>query len=97
MFLLDTNVISEFAQAGRWQAEARVAAGVSGRDATSFYISALTLIELEMGILRIERCDAGKGERLRTWMDRSARCPSTRPWPVRRATPCAGLAPNGTR
>ena len=36
----------------------------------SFYISALTLMELEIGILRIERRDAVQGERLRRWMSR---------------------------
>ena len=70
MFLLDTNVISELRKLGDGKADARVVAWVSGRDAASFYISALTLMELEIGILRIERRDAGQGERLRTWMDR---------------------------
>ena len=70
MFLLDTNVISELRKLGDGKADARVAAWVSGGDAASFYISALTLMELEIGILRIERRDAGYGERLRTWMDR---------------------------
>ena len=70
MFLLDTNVISELRKLGDGRADARVAAWVSDRDAASFYISALTLMELEIGILRIERRDAGQGERLRAWMDR---------------------------
>ena len=70
MFLLDTNVISELRKLGDGRADARVAAWVSGRDAASFYISALTLMELEIGILRIERRDTVQGERLRTWMDR---------------------------
>ncbi len=70
MFLLDTNVISELRKLGDGRADARVAAWVSVRDAGSFYISALTLMELEIGILRIERRDAVQGERLRTWMDR---------------------------
>ena len=52
MFLLDTNVISELRKIGDGRADARVAAWVSGRDAVSFYISALTLMELEIGILR---------------------------------------------
>ena len=47
-----------------------MAAWVSGRDAASFYIFALTLMELEIGILRIERRDAGQGKWLGTWMDR---------------------------
>lgn len=70
MFLLDTNVISELRKLGDGRADARVVAWVSGRDAASFYISVLTLIELEIGILRIERRDAVQGERLRAWMDR---------------------------
>lgn len=70
MFLLDTNVISELRKLGDGKADARVVAWVAGRDAASFYISALTLMELEIGILRIERRDAGQGDRLRTWMGR---------------------------
>ena len=70
MFLLDTNVISELRKLGDGKADARVVAWVAGRDAASFYISALTLMELEIGVLRIERRDAGQGDRLRTWMER---------------------------
>ena len=70
MFLLDTNVISELRKLGDGRADARVAAWISGRDAASFYISALTLMELEIDILRIERRDAKQGDRLRAWMDR---------------------------
>lgn len=70
MFLLDTDVTSERRKFGDGRADARVAAWVSERDAASFHVSALTLIELETGILRIERRDAVQGERLRTRMDR---------------------------
>ena len=70
MYLLVTNVISELRKLGDGRADARVAAWVSDRDAASFCISALTLMELEIGILRIERRDAAQGKRLRTWMDR---------------------------
>lgn len=70
MYLLDTNVISELRRLGDGKADARVVAWVSGRDATDFYVSALTLMELEIGILRIERRDAKQGTQLRAWMDR---------------------------
>lgn len=70
MFLLDTNVVSELRKVGDGRADDRVTAWISGRDAASFYISVLTLMELEIGILRIERRDAEQGERLRSWMDR---------------------------
>lgn len=69
MFLLDTNVISELRKLGDGKANQRVAEWVSGRDASSFYISALTLMELEIGILRMERRDPGQGKRLRIWME----------------------------
>ena len=70
MFLLDTNVVSELRKVGDGRADARVTAWIAAEDAASFYISALTLMELEIGSLRIERRDAGQGERLRRWMDR---------------------------
>ena len=70
MFVLDTNVVSELRKLGDGRADARVAAWVSDREAASFYLSALTLMELEIGVLRIERRDARQGERLRRWMDR---------------------------
>ena len=69
MFVLDTNVVSELRKLGDGRADARVAAWVSDREAASFYLSALTLMELEIGVLRIERRDARQGERLRRWMD----------------------------
>lgn len=69
MFLLDTNVISELRKAGDGKADARVVAWLSAVDAATFYVSAVTLMELELGILLIERRDVAQGARLRTWMD----------------------------
>ena len=70
MFLLDANVVSELRKVGDGRADARVTVWIAEQDAQSFYISALTLMELEIGILRIERRDADQGKRLRHWMDR---------------------------
>ena len=70
MFLLDTNVVSELRKVGDGKADVRVTTWISGQDAASFYISVLTLMELEIGILRMERRDPGQAERLRIWMDR---------------------------
>ena len=61
MYLLDTNVISELRRLGDGKADARVVAWVSDRNAADFYVSALTLMELEIGILRIERRDVKQG------------------------------------
>ena len=69
-YLLDTNVVSELRKVGDGRADARVTAWIAGHDAASFYLSVLTLMELEIGILRIERRDAEQGKRLRHWMDR---------------------------
>jgi len=68
MFLLDTNVISELRKAGDGRADAHVVAWLSSVDAATLYLSAITLLEIELGVLRIERRDAPQGARLRAWM-----------------------------
>ena len=70
MFVLDTNVVSELRKVGDGKANPCVAEWVAGQQALDLYISALTLMELEIGVLRIERRDRRQGERLRTWMER---------------------------
>ena len=69
MFLLDTNVISELRKAGDGKANAHVVAWLSSVDAAAFYLSTVTIMELELGILRIERRDPAQGAMLRSWMD----------------------------
>ncbi len=71
MLLLDTNVVSELRKVGDGRANARVAEWIAGQDAATFYISTLTLMELEIGVLRMERRDELQGRRLRRWMDRN--------------------------
>lgn len=70
MFVLDTDVVSELRKAGDGKADANVVAWVSSVDAATLYLSAVTLLELELGILRILRRDTVQGTKLRTWMDR---------------------------
>lgn len=69
MFLLDTNVISELRKAGDGKADAAVVAWLSGMDASAFYLSAITVMELDLGIRLIERRDVAQGTRLRSWLD----------------------------
>ena len=64
-YLLDTNVVSELRKIGDGKADARVAAWVDTEDAESFFISAITILELERGVLGIQRRDAAQGVRLR--------------------------------
>jgi predicted nucleic acid-binding protein len=49
MFLLDTNVVSELRKAKAGNADANVTAWVSGVPYGSLFISAITVLELEMG------------------------------------------------
>ena len=69
MFILDTNVISELRKAGDGKADANVVAWLSSVDAGTLYLSAITLMEIELGVLRIERRDPLQGARLRAWVD----------------------------
>jgi predicted nucleic acid-binding protein len=68
MFLLDTNVLSELRKVGDGKADANVVTWVESVDAATLYLSAMTLMEIELGILQIERRDVAQGARLRTWM-----------------------------
>ena len=68
MFLLDTNVISELRKAGDGKANAQVVAWLAGVDAEALFLSAISLLELELGVLRMERRDPVQGARLRGWM-----------------------------
>ncbi|MBM9484477.1 type II toxin-antitoxin system VapC family toxin [Pseudomonas sp. ICBG1301] len=65
MYLLDTNVISELRKP---QADAKVVAWAKSVIAPRMFISAITLKELETGVLRIERRDPVQGKVLRTWL-----------------------------
>ena len=69
MFLLDTNVISELRKAGDGKADPAVVAWLSGMDASAFYLSAITVMELDPGIRLIERRDVAQGARLRSWFE----------------------------
>jgi hypothetical protein len=70
MFILDTNVLSELRKVGDGKADPKVVAWLSGIDAAGLYLSAITVLEIELGILRVQRRDPDQGARLRTWMDR---------------------------
>lgn len=52
-FLLDTNLISELRKVGDGKADANVVAWIAAEDAASFFISVITLLELERGVLGI--------------------------------------------
>jgi predicted nucleic acid-binding protein len=67
MFLLDTNVISELRRLDK--ADRNVVAWAKALPATNFFISAISVLEVELGALRIARKDAMQGAVLRSWID----------------------------
>jgi predicted nucleic acid-binding protein len=67
MFLLDTNVISELRRPER--ADNNVVAWAGAVPAASFFLSAISILEIELGTLLIERKDAVQGAVLRAWID----------------------------
>ena len=69
MFVLDTNVVSELRKAKAGKADARVTDWASNVSAGSLYVSAITILELEVGVLKIERRDRAQGAVMRAWMD----------------------------
>ena len=73
MYLLDTNVVSELRKAADGSANAGVMAWQAGVDPARCFVSALTMMELEIGVLRVERRDVNQGTRLRAWLDGSVR------------------------
>ena len=68
MYILDTNVVSELRKAKK--ANQNVKKWAQPLPAASLYISVISVLELEIGILLLERRDQGQGRILRAWMDR---------------------------
>ena len=68
MYILDTNVISELRKAKK--AHQNVKEWAQTLPSASLYISVISVLELEIGILLIERRDKEQGAILRAWMNR---------------------------
>lgn len=69
LYLLDTNVVSELRKVRSGKADPNVAAWTESVDAADLFVSAITIMELELGVLSIERKDATQGAMLRAWLD----------------------------
>lgn len=69
MYLLDTNVISELRKARAGKADSNVAAWAAPVPLMQLFVSVVTIHELEMGVLLVERRDPRQGRLLRTWLD----------------------------
>lgn len=69
MFLIDTNVISESRKVRSGRAAPDVVAWLKATDPSTTFISAMSVFELQLGVVQIERRDPVQGKHLRTWLD----------------------------
>jgi len=67
MFLLDTNVISELRRPDK--ADRNVVAWAHEIPAANFFMSVISILEIELGARLIERKDAAQGAILRSWIN----------------------------
>lgn len=68
MYLLDTNVISELRR-GKKGADPGVQRWAAGVAAAQMFLSAITILEIEQGILLKALRDPNQAEHLRTWFE----------------------------
>lgn len=69
MYVLDTNVVAELRKAKAGRADKNATAWAESVAPSSLFLSTITVLELELGVLLIERRDQSQGAVLRTWMD----------------------------
>ncbi len=68
MYLLDTNVLSEL-RPGKPKPSPQVRAWASTVPESQFFLSSITILEQEKGILQLERKTPPQGSALRTWLE----------------------------
>lgn len=92
MFVLDTNVISELRH-GKPNQSPEVRAWAAAQPASRLYLSAITILELEMGIQALERRSPPQGSALRVWLNgvRAAFAGRILPFTDNTAPVCASL------
>lgn len=69
MFLLDTNVVSELRKAKSGKMDKQVLAWADSAATSSLFLSVITIMELETGVLLVERRDPTQGAILRSWLN----------------------------
>ena len=69
MFLLDTNVVSELRKVGAGTGNRSVSRWSRSVEVAELFLSVVTIEEIEVGVLRIERQDPSQGKRFRTWLE----------------------------
>ena len=69
MFLLDTNVVLELRKIQSGKADPNVSTWADRVDAADLFLSAISIEELEIGVLQMVRRDGPQGTLLRAWLD----------------------------
>lgn len=69
MYLLDTNVISEFRKIASGKADKKVIEWSNTIEPVELFLSVVTIQELEIGTLLVERRDPAQGTLLRRWVN----------------------------
>ena len=69
MYLLDTNVIAELRRGRTRRADRNVIAWADHIPAASLFMSVISVLEIEIGVLLAERRDPAQGVVLRSWLD----------------------------
>lgn len=72
-FILDTNVVSELRKAGDGRVNSNVLLWMAQRDRATLFVSVIIILELERGVLQLERHDPSQDGLLATWMERHVR------------------------
>ena len=92
MYVLDTNVISELRQ-GKPNQSPEVRAWAASLPTSQFFLSAISILELEKGVLALERKTPPQGQALRMWLTgvRAIFAGRILPFTDNTATLCAAL------
>jgi predicted nucleic acid-binding protein len=69
MFVLDTNVVSELRKVKSGKADKNVSAWSARVATATLYLSVVTILELETGVLLLERRNPVAAAVLREWLD----------------------------
>lgn len=69
MYLLDTNIISEIRKLAKNKCDKNVADWVRSTSKDLMFANAVVMMELERGVMSIERKDTTQGKLLRYWFE----------------------------
>lgn len=69
MYLLDTNIISEIRKLAKNKCDKNVTNWVRSTSKDLMFTNAVVMMELERGVMSVERKDTAQGELLRYWFE----------------------------